>query len=200
MPVKTDVELKNDIIKALAHPSRVHALHILNQRTASPKELANEVGTSVGKMAYHVRELHKANYIELVKTVPRRGATEHFYRAIKQAVFSNEEWAQIPEPVRVSIVGMELSATGKLISEAIESGSFERRDNRHHSLHEGMVDEQGWEEAMAVLAEAMEKLSEIQATSTERRIGSDDPGIPLAVSMIGFERANEGSTAQAART
>jgi DNA-binding transcriptional ArsR family regulator len=187
--------LKQDIIKALAHPSRVHALHILNQRVASPKELANEVGTSVGKMAYHVRELDKAGYIELVSTEPRRGATEHFYRAIKRAVFSDEEWAQVPEPVRNSIVGMELGATGKLISESIRSGSFERRDNRHHSLHEGMVDEQGWDEAMALLEETMEKLSEIQAVSAERRIESEEAGIPIAVSLIGFERANEASSA-----
>jgi DNA-binding transcriptional ArsR family regulator len=193
-----ETELKQDIIKALAHPSRVHALHILNQRTASPKELAHEVGTSVGKMAYHVRELDKAGYIELVSTVPRRGATEHFYRAVKPAVFSDEEWAQIPEPVRANIVGMELAATGKLISEAMKSGSFEQRSNRHHSLHEGVVDEQGWEEAMELLKETMERLGEIQATSIERRLKSEEPGIPLAVSLIGFERSHEGSTAQKA--
>ena len=200
MTVKTkDTELKQDIIKALAHPSRVHALHILNQRVASPKELANEVGTSVGKMAYHVRELHKAGYIELVSTAPRRGATEHFYRAVKRAVFSDQEWAQVPEQVRASIVGMELSATGKLISESIQSGSFERRDNRHHSLHEALVDEQGWNEAMTLLEQTMEKLSEIQATSAERRLENDEPGIPIAVSMVGFERANQNSSVHANR-
>jgi DNA-binding transcriptional ArsR family regulator len=198
MPVKSDTEINQDILKALAHPSRAHALHILNQRVASPKELAHEVGTSVGKMAYHVRELHKADYIELVSTVPRRGATEHFYRAIKRAVFSDAEWAQVPEPVRVGIVGEQLKTTGELLSEALESGSFEHRGNRHHSLQEGLVDEQGWDEAMSVLEEAMEKLDEIQATSAERRIESDEPAIPVAISMIGFERASEASSVRAA--
>jgi predicted ArsR family transcriptional regulator len=187
MPVKTHNVINQDALKALAHPSRAHALHILNQRTASPKELAQEVGTSVGKMAYHVRELNKSGYIELVSTAPRRGATEHFYRAIKRAVFSDAEWAQVPEQVRAGIVGKQMEATGALLSNALESGSFERRDNRHHSLYEGLVDEQGWDEAMGLLEETMERLNEIQATSAERRMGGEEPGIPMAVSLIGFE-------------
>jgi DNA-binding transcriptional ArsR family regulator len=190
MPVKTHNVINQDALKALAHPARAHALHVLNQRTASPKELAAEVGTSVGKMAYHVRELHKAGYIELVKTVPRRGATEHFYRAIKRAAFSNEEWAQIPEPVKQGIVGQQLRVTGDLLTQALESGSFERRGNRHHSLSEGLVDEQGWEETMTLLKETMEQLDEIRATSAERRLESDEPAIPMAVSLIGFEVAD----------
>lgn len=193
MPVKTHNVINQDALKALAHPSRAHALHVLNQRTASPKELAHEVGTSVGKMAYHVRELHKAGYIELVKTVPRRGATEHFYRAIKRAVFSDAEWAQVPEQVRAGIVGKQMEATGALLSEALESGSFERRDNRHHSLHEGVVDEQGWDETMTLLEETMERLNEIQAVSAERRLDNKEPGVPIAVSLIGFETAEAAS-------
>lgn len=189
MTLKYGTEIAPDILKVLAHPARAHALHILNQRTASPKELAHEIGTSVGKMAYHVRELHKIGYIELVKTVPRRGATEHFYRAIKRPIFSDEEWAQFPEQARVGIVHEQLKVAGELLSEALSSGSFERRENRHNTLFETTVDEQGWEEAMEVLKETMEKIDEIQAVSTERRLGSDEPGIPMAVALIGFEMA-----------
>jgi len=189
LTLKYGTEIAPDILKALAHPARAHALHILNQRTASPKELAQEIGTSVGKMAYHVRELDKAGYIELVSTVPRRGATEHFYRGIKRPIFSDEEWAQFPEQARVDIVHEQLKVTGELLSEALESGSFERRDNRHNTLFEATVDEQGWDETMEALKETMERIDEIQATSAERRLGSDEPGIPMAVALIGFEAA-----------
>lgn len=178
-----------ELIKALAHPARVHALHILNQRVASPKELAYEIGTPVGKMAYHIRVLDEAGFIELVREEPRRGATEHFYKGTQRAVFFEEEWASVPQPVRAAIVGMELKATGKLLSESLGSGVFENRPNRHHSLHESVVDEQGWDEAMQVLEDAMNRVTEIEAESAERRLESHERGIPLAVSMIGFERA-----------
>ena len=45
------------LVKALSHPHRLHALKILNERTASPIQLAPMVGTTVGRIAYHVREL-----------------------------------------------------------------------------------------------------------------------------------------------
>jgi DNA-binding transcriptional ArsR family regulator len=187
--VKNDTGIDQTLIKALAHPYRVHALHILNQRVASPTEIAQEVGAEVGLMAYHVRVLEKHGFIELVDTAQVRGATEHFYKATKRAIFSDDEWARIPASLRGSIVGMELVATGELLTDSIRSGSFERRPNRHHSLYELVVDQEGWDQSMELLGETMARINEIQATSAERRLDSDAPGIPMAISIIGFEKA-----------
>lgn len=186
-PLDIDIDLR--LIKAIAHPHRFQALHILNQREASPSELANEIGTPVGKLAYHVRELEKFDCIELVRTVPRRGATEHFYRAVRSAYFNDKEWVRLPESVRGSIVGMQMKATGELVGESMRAGIFERREDRHHSLHTMKVDVQGWSETTAVLEETMKKLIEIKATSTERLLEGSEDSIPMAVSIIGFETA-----------
>jgi hypothetical protein len=51
------------------------------------------------------------------------------------------------------------------------------------------VDEQGWADSMEALAVALKRLIEIEAESTERLLASKESGIPLAVSMIGFEKA-----------
>ena len=189
MAVKSDTGIDIDIVKALAHPARFHALDILNKRVASPKELAAEVGIEVGLMSYHVKELRKKGFVELVDTAQRRGAVEHYYRATKRAMFSDAEWPKVPANMRGSIVGDQIERTGGLLGAALDSGSFEKRPNRHHSLCESTVDEQGWDDSMAVLEEAMKRLIEIEAESAERRLGSEEPGIPLAVSMIGFEKA-----------
>jgi DNA-binding transcriptional ArsR family regulator len=69
------------LIKALGHPVRVRALAILNERVASPSELAEELGEALGNVAYHVKVLEENGAIELVRTAPVRGALEHFYRA-----------------------------------------------------------------------------------------------------------------------
>lgn len=69
------------LMKALGHPLRVRALEVLNERVASPSELARELGEPLGNVAYHVKILEENEAIELVRTAPVRGALEHFYRA-----------------------------------------------------------------------------------------------------------------------
>jgi hypothetical protein len=177
------------LVKALSHPYRFHALKILNERTASPNELAGLLGCDVNKIAYHVRELAKYDCIELVYTRPRRGATEHFYRATRRPHFGHGEWVAIPASLRENINGMQLEEMGKEIARALEGGSFERRADRHCSYVPGRVDDQGWGEAMELLDETLERFYDILAASNGRLVGSEDKGIPIALSMIGFETA-----------
>jgi DNA-binding transcriptional ArsR family regulator len=69
------------LAKGLSHPVRVQILRILQDRIASPNDLAVEIGAPLGNVSYHVRFLARLGLIELTGTRPRRGAIEHFYRA-----------------------------------------------------------------------------------------------------------------------
>src|SRR6478736_4572453 len=69
------------IAKALAHPLRARILQRLGERVASPGDLAVELGAPLGVVSYHVRMLRDYECVELVRTEPRRGALQHFYRA-----------------------------------------------------------------------------------------------------------------------
>lgn len=69
----------NAVQRALAHPLRAHILTELEKRAASPSQIAEAVGESVGVVSYHMRVLAEAGLAELVGTVPRRGALQHFY-------------------------------------------------------------------------------------------------------------------------
>src|SRR5215207_4348673 len=88
------------IARAMSHPIRFQALTILSERVASPNEMARELGQSVGVLAYHVRVLRDLGAIELVDTRPRRGATEHFYRATVRPWFSEEDLEGMPPHAR----------------------------------------------------------------------------------------------------
>ena len=66
-------------VKALSHPLRVRILALLQERTASPRELAEWLDATLGTVSYHVRTLHESGVLELESTRPRRGAVEHFY-------------------------------------------------------------------------------------------------------------------------
>jgi DNA-binding transcriptional ArsR family regulator len=68
--------------KAIAHPKRLEILAILEARQASPNEIAGELGAALSLVSYHVRKLRELGLIELANTTPRRGAVEHYYRAI----------------------------------------------------------------------------------------------------------------------
>ena len=65
--------------RALAHPVRAQILTELQKRSASPSQIADAVGESVGVVSYHVRVLTEAGLAELLGTVPKRGALQHFY-------------------------------------------------------------------------------------------------------------------------
>lgn len=176
-----------DLIKALSHPLRYHALHIFNTRVASPTEISQELMVPVNKLAYHVRILEKYGCVELVDTKQRRGATEHFYRATKRAEFSDEEWVQIPQNLREEISGKALSIHGREISAAIEAGTFDARPDHQVLWLSLRLDEQGWDEGIAIIAETEEKLVALEAESINRLAESEEGSVQMGVSLMGFE-------------
>ncbi len=69
--------------KALSHLLRQRILRHLDEvGVASPNELSQALGEPLGNVSYHVRILRELDCIELVKTQQRRGAIEHYYRAV----------------------------------------------------------------------------------------------------------------------
>src|SRR3954471_14944597 len=83
-------------VKALSHPLRVRILAILEERTASPVQLAEMLDASLGVVSYHVRMLERVGLIKLVRTNPVRGAVEHHYRAKPRPAISDEAWGAAP--------------------------------------------------------------------------------------------------------
>jgi hypothetical protein len=175
------------LVKALSHPHRLHALKILNEKTASPIQLAPLVGTSVGRIAYHVRELERLDCIELVDTRQVRGATEHFYRATERAFFSEEDWVALPASIRRSISGMMITEIWGFIGDAMSAGTFDKRGDRHLSWTPMVVDEDGWQELHGVLDETLDRVIEIQAQSAARLARTGGQGDPVAATMMCFE-------------
>ena len=69
---------------------------ILNERVASPNEIAETIDERLPNVSYHVRALLELGTIELVDTAQRRGAIEHYYRAIVRPFFSDRDWKRLP--------------------------------------------------------------------------------------------------------
>src|SRR3954452_632932 len=180
------------IMKALSHPLRVRILTMLNQKVASPSELADELDEPLGNVSYHMRFLADLNMVELVRTEPRRGAVEHYYQALEPPLISDEDWFQLPVALRRSLSDSTLSDIARDLRGAAGEGGFDR-DNIHVSRLALMLDEQGWDELSGVLAEVLERARAIQDQSNKRRKRSDEDVVPTALVLMQFEGGNVGA-------
>lgn len=173
MKRETTSAVDSRLAKALAHPLRVQLLAQLNQGVASPNELAKKLGEPLTNVSYHVRMLHDLGCIELVETEPRRGALEHYYRAIVRPFFSDRDWKRLPQNARNSISDAVFQLIWDDAAAAIKDGSMEERDDHHLSRTVLAVDEQGWEELHDLLAHTLEKAMDVQAQSASRASKAD---------------------------
>jgi DNA-binding transcriptional ArsR family regulator len=160
------------LVKALAHPLRVSILSALEHRTASPSELADELGVPLPNLSYHIRMLVQLDLLKLVKTRPRRGAIEHYYRATGPVMVTDKAWGQLPELVKTALVSGTLQRIGKQVDEAAAAGGF---DGEGSVLNRSTVklDSQAFQELCDALIE-IERLSlRLQDESEKRRKSSN---------------------------
>jgi DNA-binding transcriptional ArsR family regulator len=177
------------LVKAMGHPVRNDALSILNERVASPNEIAKELGESVGHVSYHVKVLKECDCIELVDTAPRRGAMEHYYRATARAFLDDDEWARLPDSIRPGMSASLLRTITNDAGESLKSGKFEGRKDRHMSWTPMLVDEAGWSELTKGFESLLDLVLEVQRTSAERLAEADAEGIPISAALLAYEAA-----------
>jgi len=193
LAAKTKTKNKNKagvdqrLVKALAHPLRVEILTILNERMASPNELSKELDEGLSQVSYHVKVLKDFECIEMVKTEPRRGAVEHYYRATERAFLTDRDWQKLPASVKP---GVSASVVELFMGEgvaALTAGTFDAREDRHLSWTPGVVDEEGWDESVELVNETLERMIEIHAASAKRLAKSGEEGIPAIAVLMNFE-------------
>ena len=142
-------------VKAMSHPLRVRILAMLDERKASPNQLAGWLGASLGTVAYHVRTLEQLGLIELVDETRVRGAVEHHYRARARPVVSADGWAAAPPIAKQAAVGSSLDVIAEYARQSAASGGFDREDAQ---LRRQLIklDARGF----AALSKAVDKLFE----------------------------------------
>ena len=140
-------------VKALSHPLRVRILALLQERTASPRELAEWLDATLGTVSYHVRALHDFGLIELVRTTQVRGAIAHHYRARVRPRVSDEAWASAAPIVKQAAVGAALQTVDDYARASAAAGGFDRGE-AHLTRTASQLDAKGWEQAAQGLREA----------------------------------------------
>jgi DNA-binding transcriptional ArsR family regulator len=178
--------------KALSHPLRAQVLAILNEQVASPNEIAELLNERLPNVSYHVRTLLDLKCIELVSTAQRRGAIEHYYRAIERPFSRKQDWKRLPRTARQAISHAGLDEIFNDVSEAVAAGTFDARPDRALSYTPLRLDDQGWRELNKALDRLVAEAERISRSSAQRLRNGDEPGRPTRLVVFHFEMPVEG--------
>jgi DNA-binding transcriptional ArsR family regulator len=176
----------SEFFRSLSHPLRWRLLTVLDEREASPKELAEFLDEDFERVAYHVRELRKAGFIELVDTDNKRGGTQHIYKAIIRPVVGVPEAALMPRQVREAISASILPLIYEDLERATGAGTIDSHPQRS-LLRMGLVmDEEGMKETGEAAMAYLDALKEVQARSAERLAREKAEGFNVATATLVF--------------
>jgi DNA-binding transcriptional ArsR family regulator len=172
------------LIKALAHPMRVSILDLMNAGEWSPNELKATLNEGLSQVSYHIKVLRDLEMIELTRTEPRRGAVEHFYRAVERAFVPSDVASDIPKLAQRIIGDGILENIAGDVSTSLESGRFYERDDWHIGWLPVDLDDQGCKDAERLADKFIEDFLELEAESTNRRAERKDGGEHILTSAV----------------
>jgi DNA-binding transcriptional ArsR family regulator len=175
----------------VSHPVRCRLLTIFADRVASPSQAANQLGTTVGEISYHVRTLRDMGLIELVEERPVRGSTEHFYRATKKPMLADEDYAKMSVEERVDFARLTFQFAAADASVSLGSGKFGERHDHHISRVPFAIDEEGWAELVALYRDTLFRVLEIQQDANERLEATQERPIRGVAFSTFFESAED---------
>jgi DNA-binding transcriptional ArsR family regulator len=178
------------IAKALAHPLRQRILLELERGTASPNEVSQALNEPLNLVAYHMRILREAKCVELVSRRQVRGAIEHFYRPTSRTLLDDVAFAKLPLALRRRLVGQTLEQIWNDAKSAAEANGFD--DSEVHVSRTLLdLDDEGYADIVALLAETLEKALEIHAASAGRQKPGEEEGRThlTELGLVHFHRA-----------
>jgi DNA-binding transcriptional ArsR family regulator len=191
------VHLTDDITdprlaKALAHPLRLEILRRLGDRTASPSEIAEEIGAPLTNVSYHVRKLRALGMIKLVKKTPKRGVIEHYYSAQPRQRVSDDAWEETPPIVKAALLGPTVKDIAHKLATAASAGGFDRSD-MHLSTNYMTLDLEGWQSIAKLLADTLEGIGKVEEGVVERLKAKPDTETFTAGSVMALFEMDEES-------
>jgi len=184
--VRPTPAIEKHISKAFGHYLRIQILWILNERVASPSELAIALNEPLNRISGHIRVLREAGCIELADQVIRGHVVQNFYRATARIFFDDTEWRAIPPTLKE---GLRITLLQNLIDDAIaalEDETYDSLDGSHMSWSPMLIDEHARLEINRLLDQTLKRLLAIQKQAVKRLDASGQEGISYSISILGY--------------
>jgi DNA-binding transcriptional ArsR family regulator len=174
------------VIRALGHPMRTRILGMLDERVASPRQLADELEAPLQNVSYHVRELAKLGLIKLVRETQRRGAIEHHYTAVAAPHVSDEAWSDLPAIVRHRMTAAGLCEVFDHVNQAAAGGGFVA-DDVHLSRTRLTLDDQGRAALVRALEATIARVDRIREQARQRLGNHHDSEQRMTLIVLCFD-------------
>jgi DNA-binding transcriptional ArsR family regulator len=171
------------LVRALSHPLRVRILAVLEERVASPRELARLLDVELGVVAYHVRTLHALGLLELERETRVRGAIQHHYRATRRPRISDEAWTAAPPVTKQAVLSATLDQIHDYASASAAAGGFDRA-NAHLTRSALRLDGPGYERLAQALMRLLGEVADIEADIQERHGDEEAEGVLQDIGLV----------------
>ena len=182
-------------VKAMSHPLRVRILAMLDERKASPNQLAGWLDASLGTVAYHVRTLFDLGMIELVDETRVRGAVEHHYRSKARPQPTGEAWQAASPVAKQAAVGSALQVIGEYARLSAAAGGFDRADAQ---LRRAVLklDPKGFQLLSNAFDKLLERVERIESDAAARLDRDPEGTVETGLGVLLFEAARLSSSAE----
>jgi DNA-binding transcriptional ArsR family regulator len=187
------------LAKILADPEALQILAQLNVREMSPKQFHDEFGgASLASIGRRFKKLAKGGWLTLVREErggKRRGATEHFYRAIGPAILDTEDWSELPDSLKATLTWKTFEQLRERVQQAMAAGTFDARIDRHLSWTPLLLDQPGWEAVLAAVNTLFHTVL-VEARSAEQRMAkTGEEPLEATIALAAFESPKQSERA-----
>jgi hypothetical protein len=126
--------------------------------------------------------------VELVRTEPRRGALQHFYRATARPNLDEDQWRTLPSGLRRELTGETIQELVADLALAADAGTLEDPEVvlTRTPLE---LDERGWKKLNRLLARTLDQAHAIAAESAARQTDTKAEVFPTELALLHFKRA-----------
>jgi hypothetical protein len=189
--VKSKWPLMLRLAKVFVDPLRMKIMAECSMREMSPKEFHEEFGGgSLSRVSRAFELLAEYDWLHQTRTETggrRRGAVEHFYRATDSAMFDESTWPDVPPVLKNTFTWRAFETFAAQVTEAMEAGTIDAREDRHFTWTPLRLDQEGWETVIARIDALFYFLSEAQEEANARMAESGEEPIPMTVALAAFE-------------
>lgn len=181
-------EVDSQLKRAFSQALRVEILERIASDPASPRQIADATGEPLGRIAYHASVLRRTGCVRPVDPASDESS---------DCVY--EVSTLLPSSPRIPLSGSTrghalASVLRRIVDQglaALKAGSLGSGD-QVASCEAMLLDERGWQETLAILEEATERIAAAKAEAAQRLAQSGEQGTPTTVALAVFEAAPGG--------